>query len=171
MELDPRIQVGIIAFIAAMLATAINNYFGFRLAMIKAEEDKKLSDFQNFRFQREQTLKNLYLLSTRLSFSKADMAEGKDDVKWFNDNYDSANELIAELMMSFSLYFQEYKKDFKPLLGEAGYYWKCYKDHLSTENKDFESPKSNFQRSLHASFTCKEIIDKLMLDLEPTKNA
>jgi hypothetical protein len=48
------------------------------------------------------------------------MAEGKDDVRWFNDNYDSANELIAELMMSFSLYFQEYKKDFKPLLGEAG---------------------------------------------------
>jgi len=171
MDLDPRIQAGIIAFVAAILATAINNYFGFRLARIKAEEDAKLSDYQNLRLQREQALKNLYLLSTKLSFSKVDMAEGKEDVKWFNDNYDSANELIAELMMSFSLYFREYKEDFKPLLGQASYYWKFYKDHLSSEKRDYESPESNFQRSLQASLTCKEIIDKLMADLERTKNA
>ena len=170
MDLDPRILVGVITFIAVILASIINNYVGFYLARIKTEEDKKLSELQNIRCQREQALKNLYLLSTRLSFSKADMAEGKDDLRWFNDNYDSANELIAELMMSFSLYFQEYKKDFKPLLGEAGYYWKCYKDHLSSEKKDYDSPCSNFQRSLQASLACTQIIDNLMLNLEVTKN-
>lgn len=171
MDLDPRIQAGLIAFIAAMLATAINNYFGFRLARIKAEEDKKLSVFENVRNQREKALRNLYLLSTMLSFSKVDMANSKEDVKDFNKNYDLANELIAELMMSFSLYFTKYKKDFKPLLGEAGYYWKCYKDHLLSEKRDYDSPKSNFQRSLQASLTCKEIIDKLMADLESNRHA
>ncbi|MDA3877707.1 MAG: hypothetical protein PF483_11545 [Halothiobacillus sp.] len=171
MELDPRIQAGIIAFVAAILATAINNYFGFRLARIKGEEDKKLSNFQNLRTQREKALRNLYLLSTMLSFSKVDMANGREDVKDFNKNYDAANELIAELMMSFSLYFREYKEDFKPLPGEAGSYWKYYKDHLISENKDYGSPASNFQKSLNASRTCNDIIHKLVADLGSTKNA
>lgn len=166
MDLDPKIQAGIIAFITAILATAINNYFAFRLARIKAEEDKKLSESQNLRLQKEVTLKNLYLLSTKLSLTKVEMAEGKNDVKWFNANYDSANELIAELMMSFSLYFNQHKDDFKPLVGEASYYWKCYKDHLSLEQKDFTSSDTNFQRAFQASLTCNEIITKLMDELE-----
>ena len=67
MDLDPRILVGVITFIAVILASIINNYVGFYLARIKTEGDKKLSELQNIRYQREQALKNLYLLSTRLS--------------------------------------------------------------------------------------------------------
>jgi hypothetical protein len=167
--MDPRIQAGIIAFVAAMLATAITSYVNFRLARIKSEGDKKLSEWQNKREKKEQALKNLFLLKTRLSFSKIDMASSKEDIKWFNENYDKSNELISEIRMALALYFTNHSDRFEHVLRESGYYWKCYKDHLSSDNKIYDDPDSDFQRALHASLECQEVIQGIMNDLTEEK--
>ena len=158
MIIDTRIQAGIIAFVAALLATAITGYINYRLVRVKAEEDRKLSDWENKRAKKEETLSNLFLLSTMLSFSKIDMAGTREEIKFFNENFDSANELIANIRMSLSLYFPEYSDEFEPVLGESTYYWKCYKDYLVSEEPDSQGPESSFQRSLQASLECQEII-------------
>lgn len=168
--MDPRIQAGIIAFVAAILATAITSYVNFRLARIKAETDKVLADAQNRRAKKEQTLTNLFLLKTKLSFFKIDMTETVEDIKAFNENYDHANELIAEVRMALALYFPDSSDHFETILEESGYYWKCYKEHLMSGDKNYEDPDSNFQRALQASSECQEVIQGIMNELVKGKD-
>ena len=158
--MDPRIQAGIIAFAAAIIATAIGGAINY-----------KIDSYKNKRSKREETLKNLYLLKTKLSFHKIDMHSGSDSVNSFNENYDEANILIAEITMSLSLYFKNHEKSFSPVLSEAAYYWKSYKDYITSEKRNPQGEDSPFQRALQASMACQEIIEKLMHQMKSEENA
>lgn len=164
MNLDPRIQAAIIAFVSAMIATAISNWVSFKLAEKKAEADKRLSHHDNLRRKREETIKNLHLLHTMLSPDKMDMAKGSQAVEYFNSNYDKANELIAEVKMSLSLYFTKHKNSFEPILSESANYWKYYKDHLVAEENQY-GENSKFERAGHAAIRCQNIIKGIEKEL------
>ncbi|UZE09643.1 hypothetical protein [Pseudomonas sp. B21-053] len=128
--MDVRLQAGIIAFVAAIIATAITAYVNFYLARKKSEQEKALLAGEILRVKREETLKNLYLLSTKISITKLDMASGPSALTDFNKNYDNINEHLAEITMSLTLYFPAAKKVFDPIGVEAAEYWKNFKNHL-----------------------------------------
>lgn len=153
--MDPRVQAGIIAFVSAIVATAIAGLISYNI-----------EKWKNKRAKKEETLKNLFLLRTKLSPHKIDMHSDADAVISFNQNYDEANLLMSEIMMSLALYFPIYEKVFEPVLEESAYYWKLYKDHLLSEKRDYHSETSPFQRSLKASFICDETISVIMKEMK-----
>lgn len=109
----------------------VTNWVNIRLATKKSENDQARAAEENLREKREATLKHLFLLSSKLSITKLDMASGLSAAKDFNDNYDSANENIAEVMMALTLYFPKAKATFDPIEIHAAEYWKNFKDYLS----------------------------------------
>lgn len=129
--MDVRIQAGLISFCAALIVMTVTNWINIRLATKKAEDDTNREAEANRREKREKTVKNLYLLTKKLSITKLDMASGPSAIKDFNDNYDSANENIAEVMMALTLYFPKAKSVFSSIDIDAAEYWKNYKDYLT----------------------------------------
>lgn len=157
--MDPRIQAGIIAFVSAIVATSIAGFINY-----------KIEKWKGHRSKREETIKNLFILRTKLSLHKIDMHSGSESVVSFNENYDEANLLMSEIMMSLALYFPKYEKEFMPVLEKSAFYWKLYKDHLLSEKRDYHSENSPFQRSVQASFSCDEIISRIMSRLKKKEN-
>ncbi|BFM09974.1 hypothetical protein R50072_01270 [Simiduia litorea] len=152
--MDSVVLSGIIAFATAIIATAIGGVINYIIETVR-----------NKRTRREEVLRGLYLLKTKLSLHKIDMHSGSESVSSFNENYDSANILIADIKMSLSLYFKSHVIDFEPVVEEAAYYWKMYKDHLISVSRDYDGENSPFQRALHASMNCTDIIEKMMSEL------
>lgn len=178
--MEPQVKAGLIGFLAALAASGLTGYINHYLLMKKAkfdaeqeklkhEREKQHEQALHIRELKELALKNLNLLSLTLSFSKLDMASSSENsVKYHNENYDQAHTLIAEIMMVVSLHFPKFKSEFKKIEGEANCYWGHFKGYLSSENKDTQSPESNFQKACASSIKCLELIKNLKFDIENT---
>ncbi|MGG7675027.1 hypothetical protein [Pseudomonas sp. WC2] len=172
--MDVRIQAGLIAFCAALIVMVVTNWVNIQLAKRKFEEDKAKAAEENFREKREETVKHLFLLRTKLSITKLDMASGPSAANDFNDNYDSANENIAEIMMALTLYFPKAKAAFTPIEIDAATYWKNFKDYLSvTLSMPQTSPLTSIpanaitfqQNAVSAAQRCGDNIQKTLAAL------
>lgn len=171
--MDAKIIAGIIGFLAAIVATVITGYINHRLLMKKAAFDANLEREKNkqekedeqelhVRSLKEQTIKNLNLLSLKFSMANADITSDQSNpIEYHNDNFNNAYELLCDIKMVISLYFPKHKSHIKEIEKQASFYWGYYKQHLSSELKDYTSTESGFNKGLSASHQCTEKIAEL----------
>lgn len=176
--MDAKIIAGILGFLAAIIATLITAYVNNRLLMKKAqfdaEQDRKKQILEaehehklHVRTLKEQTIKNLNLLSLRFSYANSDITSDKTDpIEYHDENFNEAYELLSEIKMVISLYFSKYKEEIREVEKQASLYWGYYKRHLESENKDYTTPESNFHQALNASENCTSKIGELKRLLE-----
>ena len=154
-----NVLVGAGSALAGAIISGITQYL---LIEKKAKKDRELSDYYNFRAIVENTHTKLGKLSLMLSISKADMAHGEEKLKYFNENYDKANELMSEIIMACTLYFPSVKSNISPIQGEANRYWGYFKAVLmSNGEKTADYIQGNSRKSAEASINCLAIIEEV----------
>ena len=155
--MDPRIQAGIIAFCAAIIATGITGFINYKIELWKNKKAKsdELKALKNTK--KEELIKNLYILESKLSISKIDMHSDVSTIQVFNQNYDEVNILIAETLMLISLYFPKYKAEFKPIREKSSIFWKSYKDYLTTPKTSATVDSPYLQKAITCSTECISI--------------
>jgi hypothetical protein len=164
--MDPRIQAGIIAFSAAIIATGITGFINYKMEEWKDKKSKIDENQRNINLKKEELIKRLYILQSKLSFNKIEMHTNVSQVESFNKNFDEVNILIAEVMMILSLYFPKYKKEFIPIREKSSIYWKSYKDYLESMHKTSVGAENPFfSKSLSNSSECQAITQGIINQL------